>query len=47
MITVGRTMTSPVVVFKGKKGRELYEKIINTKPVPIDHEKKQQPLRQN
>lgn len=40
-----RTMMSPVVVFKGKKGRELYEKIVQTKPVPVDHAKKAAEIR--
>lgn len=28
------------VIFKGKKGREIFEKIVNTKTKPVDHEKK-------
>lgn len=42
---MGRSMISPVVVFSGKKGREVYERIVQTKPVPVDHAKKAAEIR--
>lgn len=35
-----RPIHSGPVVLRGKKGREIFEKILNTKPKPFDHEKK-------
>jgi hypothetical protein len=36
--------TSNIVIFAGEKGREIFEKISNTKPKAVDHEKKAQEL---
>ena len=32
--------TSRMVIFKGTKGRKIFDQIANTKPQKVDHEKK-------
>jgi hypothetical protein len=39
-----KTGTSNIVIFAGDKGREIFEKISNTRPKAVDHEKKAQEL---
>ena len=37
--------TSRMVVFKGTKGRQIFEQIANAKPIKVDHAQKAMELR--